>query len=327
MSMRKTLTAWGRLLRLPNLLTVPGDPLVGFVIVAGAGFSWANPALWAAMGASVLLYAAGLIHNDLCDLAEDRRDRPNRPLACGAISKRSAIAVMILLVAAAMGIIVTACGEHYVTPLLVCVLLACTILAYNAMFKRWVIPGAIAMGLCRGLSFLLGVAAALPYLDPSAAEVGPAGVFSVMAVVSLIWILYIAGVTILASRETKPQRLGGSRYLPSVPLALSLGLCIAFITYFVATFENVSLAEMVDTPTSLWLVIWLLATINAASPIWKLRGIAQPADIQRMIGRLIRNLLLIQAAFLFGSGQWQAGAVFLILHPIHARLARWFYAS
>jgi hypothetical protein len=326
MSMRKTLTAWGRLLRLPNLLTVPGDPLVGFVIVAGAGFSWANPALWAAMGASVLLYASGLIQNDLCDLAEDRRERPNRPLACGAISKQSAIAVMILLVAAAMGVVVVACGAHWVNPLLACVLLASAILAYNALFKRWVVPGAIAMGLCRGLSILLGVATALPYASEEATK-DPIAIFGFMSVFSLIWVSYIAGVTILASRETKPQRLGGSRYLPGLPLALILGTAVIFEIYLVTMIENISLAERVSTPGSLWLVIWLLATINAASPIWKLRGIAQPADIQRMIGRLIRNLLLIQAAMLFWAEQWQAGIVFLILHPIHARLARWFYAS
>jgi len=26
---------WGRLLRLPNIFTVPGDPLVGFLIMTG----------------------------------------------------------------------------------------------------------------------------------------------------------------------------------------------------------------------------------------------------------------------------------------------------
>jgi 4-hydroxybenzoate polyprenyltransferase len=335
MSLRKTLTAWGRLLRLPNLLTVPGDPLVGFVIVAGVGFSWSSPALWASMGASVLLYAAGLIHNDLCDLDEDRRERPNRPLACGAISKRSAIAVMILLVAEAMGVIVVASGAHCAIPLLVCVLLASAILAYNALLKRWVVPGAIAMGFCRGLSFLLGGVIALPYASQEASR-NPILIFCFMSVFILIWVSYIAGVTILASRETKPQRLGASRYLPGAPLTLILGLLVAaLVTSVFDRFEDITSMQTDDILPLLWTqrwrllwpAIWMIATINAASPIWKLRGIAQPADIQRMIGRLIRNLLLIQAAMLFWAEQWQAGIVFLILHPIHARLARWFYAS
>ena len=54
--------AWPRLLRLPNLLTVPGDILAGFLLAPAA-----RPADWAqlplAFLAGLLLYAAGLILN------------------------------------------------------------------------------------------------------------------------------------------------------------------------------------------------------------------------------------------------------------------------
>ena len=317
MSLSSKLTAWGRLLRLPNLLTVPGDPLVGFVIVAGASVSWANPALWAAMGASVLLYAAGLIHNDLCDLAEDRRDRPNRPLACGAISTPTAAMVAIALTASACTLAWLFCGP---TPCAVTVLLALTIFAYNAICKRNALLGPVTMGLCRGLSLLLGASVALTHNEPYS------GVEFLCWLTAVIWIFYIAAVTFLASRETQSQRLGGSRYLPVIPMLISIELAITLPIPFIII-GKLSLSSALSPASLGWLCIWSLATINAASPTWKLRGIAQPADIQRMIGRLIRNLLLMQSAVLFGAGQWQVGIVFLILHPIHARLARWFYAS
>jgi hypothetical protein len=313
MSLRKTLTAWGRLLRLPNLLTVPGDPLVGFVSFIGFGFSWANPALWAAMGASLLLYAAGLIHNDLCDLAEDRRERPNRPLANGSISPISAAVIAISLTVSACTLAWVFCGP---IASAVTVLLSLTILAYNAICKHNALLGPLTMGLCRGLSVLLGASAAINHV----------AIMKIMLLFAgflvAVWTLYIAAVTFLARRETMAQRLTLSRVLPCLaPLFV-----ICWLAYGILNTEE-SHSRII--PLNLWTLCttWLLATINAASPIWKLRGIAQPADIQRMIGRLIRNLLLMQAALLFGVGLWQVGIVFLILHPIHARLARWFYAS
>src|SRR5262245_2678680 len=79
---------WLQLFRVPNLFTVPGDPLAGFLLATGwthEGRAWLDGRAAFAVVASVCLYAAGLAMNDLCDLAEDRRDRPARPLASGAI--------------------------------------------------------------------------------------------------------------------------------------------------------------------------------------------------------------------------------------------------
>ena len=64
---------WLQLVRAPNLLTVPGDPLAGFLL-ATFGVLRAQAAF--AVGASLCLYAAGLLWNDLFDLEEDRRERP-----------------------------------------------------------------------------------------------------------------------------------------------------------------------------------------------------------------------------------------------------------
>ena len=52
--------AWGRLLRLPNLLTVPGDILAGFLL-AGSADAWDWAQLLLAIPAGLLLYAAGLV--------------------------------------------------------------------------------------------------------------------------------------------------------------------------------------------------------------------------------------------------------------------------
>ena len=79
--------AWLQLLRVPNLFTVPGDPVAGFLL---ATFGVLTPDVVLAILGSLCLYAGGLVLNDLHDLDEDRRDRPNRPLPAGEIAVRSA---------------------------------------------------------------------------------------------------------------------------------------------------------------------------------------------------------------------------------------------
>src|SRR5690349_4677009 len=91
--------AWLQLFRAPNLLTVPGDPLAGFLIATGGNL---DSRVAIAVIASLCLYAAGLAMNDLADLTEDRRDRPNRPLASGAISKGAAGLVTLMLIGNAL---------------------------------------------------------------------------------------------------------------------------------------------------------------------------------------------------------------------------------
>ena len=63
---RSSLTAWLQLLRVGNLLTVPGDPIAGFLLAQAWGLRASRPGLRIAMAVSVsvLLYAAGLLWND-----------------------------------------------------------------------------------------------------------------------------------------------------------------------------------------------------------------------------------------------------------------------
>ena len=95
---RGTARAWLQLFRVPNLLTVPGDPIAGvFLAAAAANAAIPASAMFAAMAVSLLLYGAGLLQNDYFDLPEDRRERPRRPLPSGAVRPVYAIAVAVSL--------------------------------------------------------------------------------------------------------------------------------------------------------------------------------------------------------------------------------------
>jgi len=203
--------AWLQLLRVPNFLTVPGDVVAGFLLAGGAG---AKPDLRvvACVAASLCLYAAGLVLNDLSDFQTDAKERPKRPLPSGRVSKAAAWIVTAvffvfgLLLCLAAGPAVFQCG----------VVLALLVVVYNRQAKKSAAAGPLVMGLCRGFNLLLGA---------SLIHVFPARVWICAAMETL----YIARVTSMSRHETKggkitPKVIGS---LISLLLPLQAIFCIA----------------------------------------------------------------------------------------------------
>lgn len=154
-----------RLVRLPNVLTALTDVLAGYVIVRALEGPRAllRPqwgVLLALLAVSACLYAAGAVFNDCFDYEEDRLRRPERPLPSGAISLRGAFGLGALLVLVAV-YLAMAVGEVTVW---VTTFLVLAIFLYNGRAKRFVVPGALAMGACRMLSMHLGMSAGRAYL-------------------------------------------------------------------------------------------------------------------------------------------------------------------
>ncbi len=201
------LQAWSQLLRVPNLATVPGDPMVGAVLAAGGQALLWRPLLGSA-AAALCLYMVGLILNDLHDLADDRVNRPERPLPRQLISVRAAIAAALLL--AALGLL-AALSAGPRTALAGLGLLG-LIGLYTFAAKAAAPTACLVMGLCRGGSVLLGAAAAgwnRPALLAAAA-----------------WAVTIGSVTWLSRGEDRRQRPGWPVLLP--PLAMAGGLAAAW---------------------------------------------------------------------------------------------------
>ena len=198
---------WLRLLRLPNLLTLPGDPIAGAllsgILLVPAPDPVATLRLLAAIAASACLYASGLLFNDLADAAIDARERPERPIPVGLAG------VLLLLLGLLLAI------PAHALP--VAAILALAILLYDFAAKKSALLGPLVMGLCRSLDLLLGA-------GPAARTPGP------LAAAALLG-LYIAVVTALARREADPR----SRITPAhiglllrllLPLQTLLCLCV-----------------------------------------------------------------------------------------------------
>ena len=307
--------SWCRLLRVPNLFTVPGDPIVGFVL-AGAVAAPQDPATWAHLWwppvvCALLLYAAGLLANDYFDLAEDRRDRPERPLPAGEVRPRVAIVVAILAILAAVGL--AACVNS------VCAATAAALggcaLAYDGRLKRIPVIGPLAMGACRGLSLLLGAAARAPET--------PAHFLILLPAVCLG--LYIAAITLIAAGETRRRALPVIRWGPPaamIALLVAVSLPSGGFLMFLPAYGH----EDLWLVTSTLMILAAGATFSAAE---RLRGCPAPVTVQRSIGQLIRNLLLVHAAVagVMGFPYWLVAVALLAAWPASAILARRFYAS
>ncbi len=190
--------AWLRLVRLPNLLTVPGDPVAGYFLAASMqNKAIALQPLMGVVLAALLLYSAGMIWNDVADFSEDCRSRPKRPLPSGRIRRESAFVVALLL--AVSGIVVASLAG--INASVVAGLLTLCIALYDfgrsgkSRLSRWL--GFALMGACRGLSFLMGAAVVISPPNWTGAIWGAAVVIS----------LYISGVTLIAYRETEESFL------------------------------------------------------------------------------------------------------------------------
>ena len=298
--------AWCQLLRLPALFTVPGDPLAGFLLARYAGFEPSIVKVLPCVLAGLLLYAAGLVSNDYFDLKEDARDRPTRPLPSGAVSPSTAISLAVVLFFAGIGISAFA-GNFAV---MIAVLLTLTIITYNIGVKKIPFLGPLNIGVCRGLNVLLG-AAAVPSTEWP--------VFPLIAAAGIT--VYIAGVTVIAARETEKIVVGSKRWLPAVSLASCF---IAIHFSFVISKMYVGLSNLVVS-----------GVLSAAALMlaWKhgnaLKGKPGPKLVATTVGSFIHGLLVVQASFAAlcsWPGLTVAGAIILSMPALFAISSR-FYTS
>ncbi len=190
------LRPWLELVRAPNLLTALAD--------AAAGFLFTHPALarqdlpWFALlaTASVLLYAGGVVLNDVFDCrptAESGCSAPCRPAG----SRRAAERLGWSLLAGGLAGLGRRRRDAELRPALVATGLAAMIVAYDRVVKRTPL-GPVAMGgACRSPNLLLGD-------EHRGRAVGSAE----HALIAVAIGLYVTGVTWFARTEASSSRQG-----------------------------------------------------------------------------------------------------------------------
>ncbi|MBK8977326.1 MAG: UbiA family prenyltransferase [Planctomycetes bacterium] len=198
------LLPWLRLLRIGTLFSPAADVVAGACLVGGP---W-SVELGRAVGASVLVYAAGMVLNDHADRREDAVQRPERPLPSGAIAPASAFAFGLALLAGGVALAPVP-GWHGA--------LAALVLAYDYLLKRSPVTGALTMGLLRGLNLLAGAVAVQGGVLPEQRHV---------VATALAYVVYIVAVTLLGVLEDAPQvtrrAVEGVQSAPPVAATLAL---------------------------------------------------------------------------------------------------------
>lgn len=191
-----------RLLRIGTLFSPAADVLASWCI---AGLPWSGQTLAATL-ASVLLYAAGMVWNDIADRRLDAVQRPERPLPRGDLSLPFALGLGTLLLA--LGLWLSPCRLHHG-------LIAALVLAYDFLGKRLDWLGALGMGTLRALN--LGTALAV------GGEAVPPAAHTALLVAASCYGLYIVAVTILGIFEDTPNvRARAVAAVQSAPLIAAL---------------------------------------------------------------------------------------------------------
>jgi hypothetical protein len=298
MRLSKRIRAWLELLRAPNLMTVPGDPLAGYLLSGGVAMYGITRAVPLVLS-SLCFYCFGLIMNDIADVEVDRAERPGRPFPSGRISlfAGKAMSAFFLVWGLAMAWL-TSYDAGIVGSAL-----ALAIVAYNVLLKQRPIAGPVSMGACRGLSMMMGAAAG-----------GGVDYRVALAIVGLT--LYVAAFSAIARVEMQKVVIGLRKWLPASVLILMF-TSIFYISLRAGADPVVLLKFAVPAVISVGLALMCGKRLMGAN------------DIPGVIGAFIANMMLVQAGLcaLSGTIGQIIGGLIACMVPAFLLLALRFHSS
>lgn len=277
------------LVRLPAVLSVPGDVLLG----AAASGQTADVRRTAGLvGSSSCLYLAGMALNDYADRETDAVERPGRPIPSGRVSPGFALGLAGGLTVAGTLIGVAADGPralNVVGPL------AAAVWSYDLVLKT----GALAtpaMCACRGIDVIVGAGAR------RAASALPAAAM-------------VAGHTAVVTEVSHHEVRGAT---PSVALAALAAMA------GVATASAVLSLRGARRRGDRVAALGLLAVYGAAVGPAQASAIRDPspARLQRAVGAGVLGLIPLEAALVAGAGAPAPAAGLAALWPAARRMAR-----
>jgi UbiA prenyltransferase family len=223
-------SGWLQLARVSNTPTVVSNSVAGAVLAS----TTAEPGAVAVVaGSMALFYTAGMILNDLLDYEVDVRERPERPLPSGAVSRPAALTAVIALFAAGEALLLLEGTEPFLAGLGLITL----IVLYDAWHKGNPLSP-VLMGACRALVYFV---AALAVTGDVPTEVATA---------AAVLLIYIVGLTQVAKSE------GGT-----LRAAWPLAAVLAAVAYWVGWVN------------SIWFVLLLVAFAAwVARSLWLVRS-------------------------------------------------------
>ncbi len=260
---RKTLYGYLALARISNSPTVVSNTLAGAAL---AGALWPDGKMGFIAIAMVLFYTAGMYLNDLMDYTVDCRERPERPLPAGIVSRSAAFAVALALFGCG-SLLLWSVGPH---PFLSGLVLIALIICYDRWHKSNPLSP-LLMALCR---LMVYITAFLAFSVQS---------FSTLLIPGSLLVLYVIGLTYIAKTENKPS-------ITSVSIVATLFLPTVYFTA-----RQLQQVQWVTLPLILFFTIWVAYSVSFAFRSPK-------RQVGRTVGQLIAGISLLDALVLAASG-------------------------
>ncbi len=285
-----------QLCRIPNLFTLPGDILIGFIIVHGNDYK----KLIYTILTSLFIYCYGLVSNDIADFAIDKKNRVMRPIPSGAISLYSAILIMLITLSLSF-VFAWFAG---INVLLVNVILFILITIYNFKFKKNIYFGPLLLALCRMFNIILGIVAG--------------GQIAFNTEILILWFvlvsigLYIFGVSRIAQTEVKSKR-----NVLSIRSIFAGNILLTIMTFTFNTWDFFGTISIVFN--FLFVIVSIFYSFKCFNNL--------DSDISKYVGKLIQNILLFQITLCAMYHSFAVCLFLLLLIPVMLILNKYFYSS
>jgi 4-hydroxybenzoate polyprenyltransferase len=290
--------AWLQLFRLPNVFTAMADVMMGYLIT----HIDLEPLLHFALllVSSCLLYLSGMVLNDVFDAEIDARERPERPIPSGRVSRNAAAMVGWGMLSGGFLIAwLTSFIANDWRPGAVAVLLVGCIIIYDGALKRtrW---APLVMGECRMFNVLLGMSLmVVPWVEIPRKEL----------LIALGIGTYIVGVTIFARTDART----------SSRRRLTTGLCVLLggIALLAAVPKLTVYRPPIAVAHNGWLLLWaaiaLIIGRRCAMAVFE----PSPQRVQAAVRHCVHSIIVLDAAVCVGyaNSPYWALAVLSLLFP------------
>ena len=306
--------AYLELARVPNVLTAVADVMMGYLVTRGlVGRPTLEPGSHFGLlaAASCLLYTAGMVLNDVFDVEEDARERPERPIPSGRVPLPVARIVgwELLIGGAACAWLVSYFADR-LWPGVMGTLLASCVLLYDGLLKRTPF-GPAGMASCRALNVLLGMSLAGGFATSGILPWSTAHWWIAAGIG-----VYVYGITQIARDEA----FGGSRAALLVGTVVLLGgmTILACLPLLVEQMQpNVARWRL------LWAVLFLLVGWRCVRAIIDPR----PVIVRGAVKHAILSIIFLDAAVTAGiCGSFWGISVLLLVIPAML-MGKWFEST
>jgi 4-hydroxybenzoate polyprenyltransferase len=279
------------LIRLPNLFTLPSNILVGFAIASALTLTFTSfVQVLLLVTISIFLYCVGLVLNDLFDYNIDKKERPDRPLASGKISRKVAIVLVTIFAVIALSLSLLVSVPTFGISLILIAL----IFGYDKYLKNTQ-AGPFTIAAARVMNVMLGTSASFNAIDSFPQ-------FVILVFVLTITFVYVSLIGFISKYEVQGFSLNIKLYLIPVIIAGIIS-SIMFFT-FIGFFKYESL---------IILALFLFIMVKAVYRIIKKDSIG----IQQCIQKMIMSIIVLDSTYLSGIIGLEVGlAVLLLIAPL-----------